>query len=89
MIDTIIKTIRVSEKGQVAIPIEIRERLNIEYGDELVIVQNAEKLLIEKASKVSNKISEDFSDILAYSEQALKEVWDNPQDDIWNQYLKK
>ena len=89
MENTIIKTIRVSEKGQIAIPIEIRERLKIGYGDELVIVQNAEKLLIEKAPKVSNKITEDFSDILAYSEKALKEVWDNPQDDIWNQYLKR
>ena len=49
MEDMLIKTIRVSEKGQIAIPIEIRERLKIEYGDELVIVQNAEKLLIEKA----------------------------------------
>ena len=89
MEDMLIKTIRVSEKGQIAIPIEIRERLKIEYGDELVIVQNAEKLLIEKAPRVSKKISEDFSDVLAYSEQSLKEVWDNPTDDIWNQYLKK
>jgi len=88
MDEAIIKTIRVSEKGQIAIPIEIREKLDISYGDELVIVQNEQKLLIEKAPKVSKKIQDDFKDILKYSEQSLKEVWDNPEDDIWNTYLR-
>ena len=88
MDEAIIKTIRVSEKGQIAIPIEIREKLDISYGDELVIVQNEQKLLIEKAPKVSKKIQDDFKDILKYSEQSLKEVWDNPEDDIWNSYLR-
>ena len=88
MDEAIIKTIRVSEKGQIAIPIEIREKLDISYGDELVIVQNEQKLLIEKAPKVSKKIQDDFKDILKYSEQSLKGVWDNPEDDIWNTYLR-
>ena len=42
----------------------------------------------EKAPKVSKKIQDDFKDILKYSEQSLKEVWDNPEDDIWNTYLR-
>ncbi len=88
MEESIIKTIRVSEKGQIAIPIEIRERLDILQGDELVIVQNDQKLLIEKAPKISKKIKDDFKDILKYSEQSLKDVWDNPDDEIWNSYLK-
>lgn len=85
----LIKTIRVSEKGQIAIPREIRERLDISQGDELVMVQNNEQLLIEKAPKVSQQIRDDFKDILQYSEQSLKEVWDNPEDEVWNQYLTK
>lgn len=89
MEDVLIKTIRVSEKGQIAIPIEIREKMNISQGDELVVVQNEEKMLIEKAPKVSRRIKDDFKDILRYSEQSLKEVWDNPEDEIWSQYLKK
>lgn len=89
MENMIIKTIRVSEKGQIAIPIEIRNKLKIDFGDELVIVQNEEKMLIEKAPKISRQIKDDFNDILRHSENSLKEVWDNPQDEIWNQYLKK
>lgn len=89
MEDMLIKTIRVSEKGQIAIPREIRERLKIVQGDELVIVQNHGQLLIEKSSNVSKQIKDEFKDILKYSEQSLKEVWDNPEDEVWNQYLKK
>ena len=87
--EMLIKTIRVSEKGQIAIPREIRERMNILQGDELIIVQNDERLLIEKAPKISKKIQDDFKDIVKYSEQSLKEVWGTPEDDVWNQYLKK
>ena len=34
------------------------------------------------------KIEDDFRDILKFSELALKEVWNNKEDDIWNSYLK-
>ncbi len=85
----LIKTIRVSEKGQIAIPREIRENLNINQGDELVVIQNGGRLLIEKSLNISKKMTEDFKDLLHYTENSLKEVWDNPEDEIWNQYLKK
>ena len=87
--EILMKTIRVSEKGQIAIPREIREKLNITQGDELIIIEDNEKLLIEKSKRITKNLKDDFKDILRYSEQSLKEVWDNPEDDIWNQYLKK
>jgi len=89
MENAIIKTIRVSEKGQIAIPREIREKLKIVQGDELIIVENNDKMLIEKSKRLTQKVQDDFKDILHYSEQSLKEVWDNKEDDIWNQYLKR
>lgn len=89
MESTIIKTIKVSEKGQIAIPREIREKLNILQGDELIIVENNDKLLIEKSKRFAKDFQDDFKDIIHYSEESLREVWDNSEDDIWNQYLKK
>ena len=44
---------------------------------------------MEKAEIASIKIEDDFKDILKFSELALKEVWNNKEDDIWNSYLKK
>jgi len=85
----IIKTIKVSEKGQIAIPQSIREEVGIDKGDDLVIVQDDGKILLEKAKKISAKMRDDFRDLLKFSEKSLKSVWGNKQDDIWNSYLKK
>lgn len=83
------KTIRVSEKGQIAIPNQIRETLGIEQGDELVVIQIDDKILIEKMQKAEQRLKDDFKDILKFSERSLKEVWDNKSDNIWNEYLKR
>ncbi len=32
---------------------------------------------------------DNFDDIIKLGEQSLKEVWDNEEDEVWNQYLKK
>ena len=85
----IMKTVKVSDKGQIAIPREIREQTGIKKGDELVIVQSNGKILLEKSQKVSTKMKDDFKDLLKFSEKALRSVWGNKQDDIWNSYLKK
>lgn len=82
------KTIKVSDKGQIAIPQSIRRKLGIQRGDDLVIFEIKGKLLIEKQQKVSEKIKDEFKDILHFSEQSLNSVWDNPEDEIWNSYLK-
>ena len=84
-----IKTVRVSEKGQIAIPISMRENIGIEQGDELLLVETEGKILVEKADKVSQSMKDDFEDILKYNEDSLKEVWDNKEDDIWASYLRK
>lgn len=85
----IMKTIKVSEKGQIAIPQSIREQVGIEKGDEIIIFQVNGKLLIEKTQEIETKLEDDFKDIVKISEQSLKEVWDNKKDDIWGEYLKK
>lgn len=85
----IIKTVKVSDKGQIAIPQEIREEVGIKRGEELIIVQDNGTILLEKSEKVAMKMKDDFKDLLKFSEHALKRVWNNKSDDIWSQYLKK
>jgi len=84
-----IKTVRVSEKGQIAIPVSMRENIGIEQGDELLLVETEGKILIEKSKRVSQSMKDDFEDILKYNEESLKEVWDNKEDSIWASYLRK
>ncbi|MEK6824091.1 MAG: AbrB/MazE/SpoVT family DNA-binding domain-containing protein [Nanoarchaeota archaeon] len=84
-----IKTIKVSEKGQIAIPQVIRDSLGINQGDDLIMIQMNNKILLEKSQKMEQKLQDNFKDILKFSEQSLKDVWDNSDDEIWNSYLKK
>ncbi len=84
-----IKTIKVSEKGQIAIPTEIREKLGIKKGDSLVLFEVDGKLLLEKTQKLKKQVEDDFMDMIKLGEEALKDIWDNKEEDIWNRYLKK
>ena len=83
-----IKTLKVSDKGQISIPQDMREELNINKGDTLIIIQEGNKFLIEKSSEII-KVKDDFKDILRLSEHSLKKLWNNKQDDVWNEYLRK
>jgi len=83
-----IKTLRVSDKGQISIPNSVRQKLGIERGDSLILFEIEGKILLEKQQKVSDKMKDEFKDVLHFSEQSLKEVWGNPEDEVWNQYLE-
>lgn len=85
----VITTVKVSEKGQIAIPQLIRESIGLTKGDELIMIQHNGKIVLEKAEKTEKRLIENFKDITAFSEKSLKEVWDNKEDDIWGAYLKK
>ena len=82
------KTVTVSGKGQISIPQEIRKQLKVEKGSKLVIILKDKKLLIRKASDISQSIGDIFEDVVRYSERSLEEIWDNEEGEVWNRYLK-
>lgn len=84
-----IKTIKISEKGQIAIPKPIREKMGLDKGDELLLCEVDGKIMLEKVKIFSNMIKDNFKDIEKFNENSLKEVWDNKEDDIWSSYLRK
>ncbi len=72
------KIVKVTNKGQISIPISIRKSANISEGDELFIVRNDNTILMERINK------SDFKDLLKHSEKIAKKLWDNKEDEIWN-----
>lgn len=84
----VLKTVNVSEKGQIAIPKEIQELLGIQKGDSLVITTKNKKILIQKAANLEKHIEDDFSDLLKYSESSLGKLWNNKKDDVWETYVQ-
>lgn len=82
------KTVRVSDKGQIAIPVEIQREMKIAKGDELLLMKKGDRIVIEKPSKFAGRLEDEFKDILFLSEASLRELWSYKGDDIWNSYLK-
>ena len=83
-----LKTIKLSEKGQISIPKEIRKEMNLKKGDKLVMIAKDEKLILQKADKLLKNLNieeESVHNMLA-SQETLKKDWDNKYDDRWNKY---
>ena len=72
------KIIKVTDKGQISIPIEIRKSIGIDVGDELIVIRNGETLCLKKIK------SDDFKDLLKHSEKIANKLWDNKEDEIWD-----
>ena len=72
------KIIKVTDKGQISIPIEIRKSIGIDAGDELIAIRNGETLCLKKIKK------DDFKDLLKHSERVANKLWNNKNDEIWD-----
>lgn len=60
---------KISSKGQVVIPSDMRKGLN--EGDKLLIIKNKDQLIMKKASKLDKALSEDI-EFAKRTEEALK-----------------
>ena len=63
-----ITAVKVSDKGQIAIPVSIREIIGIKTGDTLVLIQDGDRILIKKSDKVIKQVKDDFRPLLKQSE---------------------
>ena len=72
------KIIKVTDKGQISIPSVVREALSIYSGDSLLMSRTEDAIIFKKIQ------DDDFSDLLKHSEIVAKKLWDNKEDEIWN-----
>ena len=81
--------VKVTAKGQIAIPIIIRESAQIKEGDSLLIVEKQGNILLKKTKSLDREITDDFKDIVKFTELSLKKVWNTKEDELWERYRKK
>jgi len=62
---------KISSKGQVVIPIEMRKGLN--EGDKLLIIRNGNQIILKKASDMNEKFKEDL-EFARRTEEAYKRI---------------
>ncbi|MBM2852452.1 MAG: putative transcription regulator AbrB/SpoV [Candidatus Nitrosotenuis sp.] len=84
-----IRTIKVSQKGQVSIPTDIRKTMKIKKGDNLVMIVKGRKIVLEKSENIALLLDGEFRDVKAFTEKTLKKIWLNKHDEKWNKYAKK
>ncbi|MEK6894265.1 MAG: AbrB/MazE/SpoVT family DNA-binding domain-containing protein [Nanoarchaeota archaeon] len=62
---------KMSSKGQVVIPQELRK--DIKEGDKLLVIRNADQIIIKKASKMDKQLAEDL-EFAKRTEEAYKRI---------------
>lgn len=82
-----VKTVKISGKGQISIPKEIRKGMSLREGETLIMISDGEKIVLEKPEKFV-KISAKGEGVktMMMSEHTLKKDWDNKYDERWNKY---
>ena len=88
-----IETIKVSSRGQIVIPENMRKALKIKEGTKLVAIGKGKRIILEQEADFLAGLSEaetakEKEGWLALAEKNLSKVWDNPEDDEeWKKYL--
>ena len=83
------KKVKVTDKGQISIPVDIQRKMGIAKGDELLLIAKGKRIVLEKPARVAELLEDEFADLQALSEESLKSLWLNNTDDIWKEYLSE
>jgi antitoxin PrlF len=84
-----LKTVTISQKGQITIPRNLQRKMGIKKGDRFILVARGDNIMLKKSPVIIKSIEDDFSDIIATSEHSLRKLWLNKEDDIWDTYLEE
>ena len=81
----IVKTVKVSSKGQITLPAEALRALKARKGTEFLLIQQGGKIVLLPSAAVGKRVMEEHSswEFLAYS--AFAELWDNEADKVWDE----
>jgi AbrB family looped-hinge helix DNA binding protein len=83
------KKVKVTDKGQISIPVEVQRKIGISRGDELLLIIKGERIVLEKPGRIAELLKDEFADLPTISEESLKSLWLNKMDDVWDQYLSE
>jgi bifunctional DNA-binding transcriptional regulator/antitoxin component of YhaV-PrlF toxin-antitoxin module len=78
------KVVSLSPRGQLVIPAAILRAMGIKGRTDLAIVQEGDHVVMMKASDLGKKVVDDLEGFEALGLSAFEELWDNPEDEVWN-----
>lgn len=79
---------RITSKGQITIPIEIRKKLNLRTGDKVIFIEEGDKIIFANSSMIALK---EFQNAMKgeaekqgiYSEEDLNKLVKEVRKDLW------
>ncbi len=82
------KKVKVSDKGQISLPVEIQREAGIKKGDELLLIRKGRKIVLEKPERIVDVLEDEFADLQEISEVSLRRLWLRRKEDVWDRYFK-
>lgn len=80
----LVKTVRLTDKGQLTVPAEALRAMNARKGTEFLLIQEGERIVLVKASAVGRQLLDDMGGWDALAAPAFQDLWENEDDEIWN-----
>ena len=72
------KIVKITDKGQITIPTSVRSAVKMKKGDEVIMIQDKNTVIMEKLQ------DSQFKDLIKHAEKVAAKVWDNKNDEIWD-----
>ncbi|MFH1752507.1 MAG: AbrB/MazE/SpoVT family DNA-binding domain-containing protein [archaeon] len=80
-----VEIVTVSERGQIVLPKNVRERMQVSKGSKLLLVERGQKVTLVKAEVLlKDKFLSKGIETFIASEKSLKKDWGYKGDDVWN-----
>ena len=85
---------KLTSKGQITIPIQIRKRLNLKEGDKVVFITEGDRVILENSTKLAIKeaqrgfegLAEELglkteADMIDFVKKVRREIWEKKNAD--------
>jgi AbrB family looped-hinge helix DNA binding protein len=82
----LVKTVKVSSKGQITLPKSALDAIGATQGTEFVLVQDDARILLVRADRVGRDLVEDLAGWEGLAATSFAEVWDDPENAVWDTF---
>lgn len=82
------KKVKVSDKGQISIPVDMQKLIGLKKGDELLLIRKGRKIILERPDRIMQVLEDEFEDVRSVTERQLAKLWLRREENVWNRYLK-
>jgi len=81
----LVKTVKLSSKGQVTLPADALRALKLKKGAEFILIQDGARILLVPAGEAGKALLGELGGWEALALPAFEELWDNDADEVWDE----